>query len=69
MTFTYKSERVGEYTVAIEQEKFENTFIVRAYEDINECECRQIKENYYSTEKEAEARLKRLVRQFRKEIQ
>jgi len=69
MTFTYKSERVGEYKVAIEQEKFENCFIVRAYQSINECECRQIKENYYGDEKSAEARLKRLVRQFKKEVE
>lgn len=67
MTFTYKTETVGRFSVAIEQEKFENTFHVRAYEDLGGCWYKR-KDTVYSDEKKAQARLSKLVREYRKEI-
>ena len=69
MTFTYRSTTVGEYTIALEQEKFDTGFYVRAYESINEWECRMINENYYCEEPKAAKRMKFLERKFRKELE
>ena len=66
MTFTFKSKEIGRYFVAIEQEKFEGCFRVRAYESWGDY-CRRIKDNVYSDEKKANRRFNYLVRLYTKE--
>lgn len=67
MTFTYKTETVGRFCVAIEQEKFENSFHVRAYEELGDWSYKR-KDTVYNDEKKATARFNKLVRDYRKEI-
>ena len=67
MTFTYRTEDVGRFSVTIEQEKFENTFHVRAYEEVGSQYYKR-KDTVYSDEKKATARFNKLVREYRKEI-
>ena len=67
MTFTYRSQQIGRFSVAIEQEKFENTFHVRAYEEIGDWGYLR-KDTVYDDEGKANARFKRLVNFYRKEV-
>lgn len=68
MTFTFKQKEIGRYAVAIEQEKFESCFHVRAYESYGEY-CHRIKDNIYGDEKDANRRFNYLVRLYTKEME
>ena len=67
MTFTYKSQQVGRFYIAIEQEKFETTLHVRAYEEVGDWEYKR-NDTVYGDEKKAMARFNKLVRDYGKEI-
>lgn len=65
MTFTYKTEHIGRMSVSIEQEKFENTFHVRAYEEVGSQYYKRW-DTVYSDEKKAMARFNRMVNEYKK---